>query len=200
MIVQGQKYEQLNLNAQAENNGYYDVSWKDGEKVALRGGELAGLIDLRDNDLYYEIKKIDSFAANVTDLVNEIHRDGFGANGKTGNNFFVEFPFTSDPLGNFDRNRTGTDDSTYLFRISGSNKLDLNDKIGIQGQMNINGATVAYNATDTLQEVIKKINESGARVNAFLNPEGKLTIKADFQQNNTNPDFVLQHLEDNGMF
>jgi len=200
MIVQGQKYEQLNMIAQADNNGYYDVYWKDGEKLVIRGGELAGLIDLRDIDLYYEIKKVDSFAANVTDLVNEIHRDGFGANKATGNNFFVEFPFTTDPLGNFDRNRDGADDSTYIFRVSGSNNLDINDKIGIEGQMNINGKTINYYSTDTLNDVIRRINESGARVNAFLNPQGKLTLKADFQQNNTTPDFVIQHLEDTGLF
>ena len=200
MLVQGQKYEQLDLVAQADNNGYFDVFWKDGERLILRGGELAALFDLRDNDLYFEIKKIDSFAANVTDLVNELHRDGFGANGRTQMNFFVEFPFTTDPSGNFDRNRDGVDDSTYLFRISGINQLDLKDKIGIAGQLNINGVLIDYYQTDTLQEVIKKINESGARVNAFLNPQGKLTIKADYQMNNEYPDFVIQHLEDNGLF
>jgi len=56
--------------------------------------------------------------------------------------------------------------------VSGANKLDLNDKIGIQGQMNINGKAINYYATDTLQEVITRINEAGARVNAFLNPQG----------------------------
>ena len=199
-LVQGKVFEQLDMIPQANNNGYVDIYWKDGEKLVLRGGELASLIDLRDNDLYFEIKKIDSFAANVTDLVNEIHRDGFGSNSKTGNNFFVEFPFTTDPSGNFDRNRDGIDDSTYLFRISGSNKLDLKDKIGIEGEMQINGLTVRYFATDTLQEVVDRINQSGARVNAFLNPQGKLTIKADYQLNSENPDFVIQHLEDSGLF
>ena len=199
-LVQGQKYEQLNMTAQSDNDGYYDVFWKDGEKLVLRGGEMAGLFELRDNDLYYEIKKVDSFAANVTDLVNEIHRDGFGSNGKTGNNFFVEFPFTTDVSGNYDRNRDGTDDSTYLFRMSGANKLDLKDKIGIRGTMNINNINVDYYETDTLQEVIRKINESGARVNAFLNPQGKLTLKADYRLNSENPDFVIQHMEDDGLF
>jgi flagellar hook-associated protein 1 FlgK len=199
-LVQGQKYEQLNMVAQSDNDGYYDVFWKDKEKLVLRGGELAGLAELRDNDLYYEIKKVDSFAANVTDLVNEIHRDGFGANGKTGNNFFVEFPFTTDVSGNFDRNKDGVDDASYLFRMSGGNKLDLKDKIGIRGTMNVNGINIDYNETDTLQEVIRKINESGARINAFLNPQGKLTLKADYQLNSDNPDFVIQHIEDNGLF
>ncbi|HOJ63223.1 MAG TPA: flagellar hook-associated protein FlgK [Spirochaetota bacterium] len=199
-LVQGQKYEKLNLVANAENDGYYDVYWKDGEKLVVRGGELSALLELRDVDLYYEIKKIDSFAANVTDLVNEIHRDGFGLNSKTGNNFFVEFPFVTDPAGNYDRNRDGVDDSTYIFRVSGKNKLELYDKIGIRGTMNINGIDIAYYETDTLEQVIRRINESGARVNAFLNPQSKLTIKADYELNRENPDFVIRNLRDDGLF
>lgn len=200
MLVQGQKYEQLDLVPQSDNDGYYDIFWKDEEKLVVRGGELAGLIELRDQDLYMEVKKVDSFAANVTDLVNEIHRNGFGENKQTGNNFFVEFPFTQDALGNFDRDRDGVDDSTYLFRVSGQNNLEINDKIGISGTMNINGVDVTYNATDTLGTVIEKINQSGARVNAFLNPQGKLTIKADYELTNEQPDFVIKHLEDDGLF
>jgi flagellar hook-associated protein 1 FlgK len=199
-LVQGQEYETLALRPQAENDGYSDVFWRDGEKLAIRGGQLAGLVELRDNDLWIEVKKIDSFAANVTDLVNEIHREGFGANRSTGNDFFVEFPFTTDPSGNFDANQDGVDDSTYLFRVSGSNKLALNDKLGIRGQMNINGFAVNYFETDTVDDVVKRINESGARVNAFLNPKGKLTIKADYSVDPDQPDFTIQRLEDDGLF
>ncbi len=200
MLVQGKKFEQLNLVANANNNGYYDIYWKDGEKLVLRGGELAALGDLRDDHLYHEIKKIDSFAVNVTDMVNEIHRDGFGANGKTGNNFFVEFPFTNDPLGNYDRNRDGQNDSTYIYRVSGTNKINKNDKVGIQGQLNVNGVTVNYYATDTVIDIVKRINEANSGITAFINAQNKLTLKADYQEGNTNPDFVIQHLEDNGLF
>ncbi len=199
-LVQGGKYEQLQLESQAENEGYFDAFWGDGEKLVLRGGELAGLVDLRDTDLNFEIKKVNSFAANVTDLVNEIHSDGFGANGKTGVNFFVQFPFVNDPAGNYDRNGDGQDDSTFLFRVSGSNKLELNDKLGIRGQMIINDSTVDYYETDTVSEVITRINQSDARVNAFLNTDGKLTLKADYQVENGAPDFAIRRLQDDGLF
>lgn len=200
MIVQGNKFEPIQLRPMSDNEGYVDLYWRDGEKIALRGGELAGLVDMRDVDLKTEQKKINSFAVNITDLVNEIHKDGFAANGTTGNRFFVEHPFTTDPTGNFDANRDGVDESTYLFKISGKNELDLKDKIGIRGTMNINGTNIDYYETETLNDVIKKINMSDAKVNAFLNPQGKLTIKADYDKTNTNPDFVLRHIEDNGLF
>lgn len=199
-FVQGAQFEQLNLVSDPENNGYHDIYWGDGEKVALRGGELAGLVDVRDQDLYFEIKKINSFAINVVDLVNEYHKDGFSANGTTGNRFFIEHPFTTDPTGNFDANQDGVDDATYLFRVSGQNNLEMNDKLGVRGQMNINGVAVNYYETDTLKEVIDRINQSEARVNAFLNAHNKLTIKADYAVDTENPDFVIRRIEDDGLF
>jgi flagellar hook-associated protein 1 FlgK len=144
MLVQGGEYEQLRMVPDSANRGYSDIYWSDGEMVQFRGGELAGLIDLRDVDLYEEQKKINSFAVNVTDLVNEIHRDGFGLNGTTGNSFFIEYPYTTDASGNFDVDRDGVDDSTFLFKISGTNKVDLSDKIGIRGEMNLNGKIIEY--------------------------------------------------------
>lgn len=200
MLVQGGEYEQLRMIPDSANRGYNDIYWADGEMVQFRGGELAGLVDLRDVDLYEEQKKINSFAVNVTDLVNEIHRDGFGLNGTTGNSFFIEYPYTTDASGNFDVDRDGADDSTYLFKISGTNKVELTDKIGIRGEMNINGVNIEYTETDTLQNVINKINEAGAGVNAFVNAQGKLSLKADYFTDGETPDFVLRHVEDSGMF
>lgn len=200
MLVQGGEYEQLRMIPDSANRGYNDIYWADGEMVQFCGGELAGLVDLRDVDLYEEQKKINSFAVNVTDLVNEIHRDGFGLNGTTGNSFFIEYPYTTDASGNFDADRDGTDDSTYLFKISGTNKVELTDKIGIRGEMNINGVNIEYTETDTLQNVINKINEAGAGVNAFVNAQGKLSLKADYFTDGETPDFVLRHVEDSGMF
>ncbi len=199
-LVQGGKYEQVNLVSQAENEGYFDAYWGDGEKLVLRGGELAGLVEMRDTDLRFEIKKVNSLAANVTDIINEIHSDGFGSNGVTGTDFFVQFPFVNDPAGNYDTNGDGADDSTYLFRVSGSNRLSKNDKLGIAGQMTINGVNIDYFSTDTVEEVVTRINQSGARVNAFLNPDNKLTLKADYQTDETSPDFVLRNISDNGLF
>lgn len=200
MLVQGAEFEKLNLVSQADNYGYSDVFWADGEKVSFRGGELGALVDLRDGDLRIEQKKINSFAVNISDIVNEIHRDGFGLNGVTGTDFFVNHPFTTDPTGNFDSNRDGVDDSTYIFKVSGVNKLEGNDKLGINGQMNINGVAVDYYETDTLDRVIRRINESGAGVNAFINPQGKLTVKADYYSDNSSPDFVIRSMEDSGLF
>ncbi len=200
MIVQGAESEKLNLTAQADNYGYSDVYWADGEKVAFRGGELGSLVDVRDTDLRMEQKKINSFAVNISDLVNEIHRDGFGLNETTGNDFFTTHPFTTDPTGNFDANRDGADDSTFIFKVTGANTLDGNDKLGIRGTMNVNNVEIDYYETDTLDRVVRRINESGAGVNAFLNPQGKLTVKADYYGDNQSPDFVIRRLEDNGLF
>ena len=71
--------------------------------VSLRGGKLASLLQLRDGDARTEIQSLDLMTLNFMDLVNEVHRKGFGLNGKTGNDFFVQRPFVFDVSGNYDR-------------------------------------------------------------------------------------------------
>ncbi len=62
-------------------------------------------------------------AQNFTDLVNEVHRQGFGLDGKSGTDFFVERPFVTNVNGNYDSKGTGTFDSTRIFRVTGTNVL-----------------------------------------------------------------------------
>ena len=201
MLVQGAKTTDLQLAGDALNEGYSNVVWEtEAGRVKITSGELASLIYLRDVDLLSEIKRLDSFAVNLIDLTNELHRDVFGTNEITGQNFFTAFPFTRSVVGNFDQNNDGADDSTYLFRVSGQNVLDEKDKLGIQGIMNLNGTDIQYFATDTVKDVIDRINFANTGITAFLNNKGVLTLKADISDNIQNPDFVLRHMEDDGFF
>jgi flagellar hook-associated protein 1 FlgK len=59
---------------------------------------------------------------------------------------------------------------------------------------------VAYYPTDTVADVITRINNSGAEVTARLNRDGYLTMKATPSKNLENPDFVIRHIEDSGYF
>ena len=102
--------------------------------------------------------------------------------------------------GNFDRNQDGVDDSTYIFRVSGANEVKASDKIGIAGTMTINGIDIEYYGTDTVEQVIRRINDSDANVNAFISQKGKLTIKADYNRDESAPDFVIKDISDDGLF
>ena len=204
-LVQGRHFEPMDLEPDPNNEGYSKLVWKGSkEEVAPRGGALAALLELRDRDARGEIQKLDLMTVNFIDLVNEVHRRGTGINGRAGLEFFVEYPFINNLAGNYDRNGDGTFDSSYIFRITGANTLRLKDSIGLQGTLTLSGSggnvLVDYHPTDTVEDLIKRINTCGAEVAARLNQAGHLTLKGVPAENAADPDFVLRHLEDSGQF
>ncbi|MFO8042558.1 MAG: flagellar hook-associated protein FlgK [Alkalispirochaeta sp.] len=209
-IVQGRIARPFDVEANQQNEGFSDVTWEhNGERVQFRGGNLGALLELRDEDLRTEIQELDTMAVNVMDLVNEVHRDGYGINGRTGEDFFTEYPAILNAQGNYDRNEDGEVDSSYLFRVNGTNTLDLQGQIGLSGTMSLPAGgdiadggilEVPYRAADTVEDVIARINNSGADVTARLNREGQLEFKATTARDRSQPDFVLRHLEDSGQF
>ncbi|MFW5842911.1 MAG: flagellar basal body rod C-terminal domain-containing protein, partial [Spirochaetota bacterium] len=181
------------------------VVWSySGEEAEFRGGKVFSLLEIRDVDVRREIQKLDNLAVNFTNLVNEVHTSGYGLNESTGNRFFVEHPFVIDALGNYDRNGDGGFDSTYLFRVTGANELQAEAQIGIAGTMTLAGpndrTTVEYFPTDTVRDVLDRINNSSAEVVARLDRNGHLSLKGTPASNTENPDFVLRYMEDSGQF
>ncbi len=204
-LIQGRVVSSLKASSDPKNEGYSSITWKgSGEKAYFSGGKLAALLDLRDKDVKKEIQNLDTMTINFIDLVNENHRAGFGLDGKTGLDFFTEYPFVNNVAGNYDRNGDGTFDSTYLFRITGDNSLKPEDQIGLKGTMTLSGPkgniTINYFPTDTVADVVKRINMSGSEVVARLNKDGKLELKATAAKDAKNPDFVIRHVEDSGQF
>ncbi len=204
-LIQGRAVNYLSTEINAENEGYSRVVWKNsGEEAFFKGGRLASFLELRDSDLREEIQKIDLMTVNFIDNVNDIHKKGWGANGRTGVDFFREYPFVTSAQGNYDRNGDGEFDSSYIFRVAGSNSLDPRDLIGIRGTMTLAGAdeniNLDYYPTDTVQDVIDRINNSTARINAVLDQDGKLVLRAMNSDRIGTPDFVIKHLEDSGEF
>lgn len=55
----------------------------------LSGGSLKGLIDMRDTEVQSVKDKLDRLAAGFIQDFNNIHQEGFGLDGTTGNNFFA---------------------------------------------------------------------------------------------------------------
>jgi flagellar hook-associated protein 1 FlgK len=171
-------------------------------------GKLGALMEMRDVTIEFEIQNLDNMTMNFVDLVNEIHRAAYGANGKTGNNFFSEYPFVTNVNGNYDRAGNGVFDSSYIYRINGQNTLEPQAQPGFEGVITLSASDrqvqVQYYSTDTVTDIISRINNSGAEVVARLNREGKLSLKgtpADLVDGQrVNPDFVIRHVEDSGHF
>ncbi len=205
VLVQGRIGRQFDLVSGIDTEGFSHVVWKEsGEEAHFSSGNLKALIEMRDVTLRGEIQNLDSMTMNFIDLVNEAHRAGYGTNGKTGLDFFTEHPFVTNVAGNYDRNGDGAYDSTYIFRITGQNTLDTRAQIGLEGTINLSGQNglvqVPYYATDTVADVVKRINNSGAEVVARLDREGRLTLKGTPAADPGNPDFVIRHVEDSGRF
>lgn len=207
-LVQGEVVHPLKAEYDPENEGYFKVVWdKSGETVKIEGGELAALVDVRDNLIRGNINSINSFAVNLADLTNEIHRDGFGRAGQTNTNFFREITASDNTEGNYDINNDGQADVSAIFKVSGANKIDASAAIGITGTLTFvtNDRTEAqvqidYTATDTVNTVIKKINDAKLGVVAYVDHNGQLAVKATLAKDDDRRNFMIRHLEDSGQF
>lgn len=205
VLVQGRIGRQFDLVSGIDTEGFSQIVWKEsGEEAHFASGSLQALIEMRDVTLRGEIQNLDSMTMNFIDLVNEAHRPGYGTNGKTALDFFTEHPFVTNVAGNYDRTGDGVYDSTYIFRMTGQNKLESRAQIGLEGTINLAGQNglvqVPYYATDTVADVVQRINNSGAEVVARLDREGRLTLKGTPSADPANPDFVIRHVEDSGRF
>jgi flagellar hook-associated protein 1 FlgK len=207
-LVQGKIVQPLQLHANPDNEGYYDILWQtSGTKPAILGGELKSLLEIRDDVLKQNMDEVDSLAINLATLVNEVHRDGFGLNEETNLNFFEHRPITENIFGNWDSNGDGQPDRSALFKISGVNKLSLDAEVGLAGTITLSRNNernipvyIDYQPTDKIKDVINKINISGAGVVAYLNHEGQLALKAKIAEDSSRNNFMIRRLEDSGQF
>lgn len=205
ILVQGGVARNFAVEPLVENNGYSKVIWADtGNDAVITGGSLGGLIELRDVDVREELQSLNTMVMNFADLVNDVHRNAIGANNVTGLDFFVEQPFVTNVNGNYDRNGDGVEDTSYVFRMSGKNSLIATEQIGLEGFITISGKTnniqIPYHATDTVDDIVKRINDYDGEVKAYLDKNNKLVLKATASYAMENPDFVIRHVEDSGHF
>jgi flagellar hook-associated protein 1 FlgK len=213
ILVQGRVARSLEINSGIDSAGYGEITWADTRAVfepAKESGSLSSLLEMRDQTIAHEIQVLDNITMNFIDLVNEAHRPGYGINGRTGLDFFTEHHWTTNAQGNYDRSGDGENDSSYIFRINGVNKLEERAQIGLEGTITLSSsggegalAEVPYYAEDTVADLVTRINNSGADVVARLNREGQLQLKGTVSKNpegGENPDFVIRHIEDSGRF
>lgn len=204
-IVQGDIAETIQMTPNPANEGFSELSYTLTDlPFQVKGGQIGSLLELRDTDIKDEIQKLDLMTLTFTDGVNEIHRDAFGQDGSTGRDFFVEYPAVNNIAGNYDSTGDGEFDQTLLYRVTGGNSLDAQEQIGLQGTMIFEGSdgpvAIDYNPTDTVGDIIDRINTSTADVAAMLDRNGKLTIKGVPTLDPDKPDFVIHRMEDTGQF
>lgn len=205
VLVQGSVSREIGFTPKNDGTGYSKLIWNDTDNDAIfTGGQLGALVELRDVDIRNEIQSLNTMTMNFADLVNDVHRNAVGANKVTGLDFFTQHYFVENSNGNFDRNGDGALDSSYIFRFTGTNSLDLTQQVGIEGVMTLSGTNgnveIPYYHTDTVETVIARINDSDSEVKAYLDRNNQLVLKATTASGVENPDFVIRHVEDSGYF
>jgi flagellar hook-associated protein 1 len=208
MLVQGRVQHKLLLAGDASNEGLKKVTWEhNGQKVLFRAGSAQGLLEMRDITIRENIEKMDLLAINLTDTVNEVHRDGFGLTKETNINFFKLDPLARNIRGNYDLSGDGVDDTSAIFKIAGKNSLSADRPIGVAGTMTFvkndsehTPVYVTYRPDMSLQDVINAVNRSDAGVVAYLNHNNNLVIKGREASDNYLTNFMIRHVEDSGEF
>ncbi|NCN09936.1 MAG: flagellar hook-associated protein FlgK [Leptospira sp.] len=206
ILVQGQKRENILITGNPTKDGLFDLQWeKSGKDILLRTGSLQALMEVRDNIIVEKISQVDSLAINTIDVVNQIHRDGFGLNGSTNLNFFETRALSNNTFGEVDTDGDGQLDRTAIFRVSGKTSLDADKPIGISGAIKLikpgdkeQEVIIPYSIDDTMNDVIKRINRSESGVVAYMNQDSQLTLKATTSPENPKESFQIRHLEDSG--
>ncbi len=206
ILVQGSKYFKMSVRGNPENEGLSDVIWeKTKQGIIFGNGSIRAILEMRDLVLKENIDKMNLLAVNLSDIVNEVHRDGFGLNKNTNIDFFQLDTLSKKTSGNFDSNGDGQDDITALFKIAGRNELISDRPLGISGYLTFykndqqnTPIRINYNENETLEEVILRINRSGAGIVSYVNHNDNLVLKSHLAENSDNQNFMIRHIEDSG--
>lgn len=89
-LVQGDRAFELIVEPDPSNAGLLTVKFASGTEAAVSGGEIAGLIAVRDQHLPAYLAEIESFRDTLAAEVNALHQAGIGLDGSTtGLDFFI---------------------------------------------------------------------------------------------------------------
>lgn len=206
-LVQGSIANEFKLEAtNGPTRTRWSILWANNDKVNLETGKLGSLLNIRDEEIKNEINELNNLAVNIIELVNEIHETGYGMDKKNGRSFFSKELKLTDDRGRYDTNGNGQFDSVHVFKINSTNEIFPEEKLGFYGTLKFEATNrneiieIPYNAPDTVQDLINRINNSNAQVTARINSEGKFEIKAVKEQENENITFRIKHIEDSGLF
>jgi flagellar hook-associated protein 1 len=139
-LVVGTTVFQLSTTANPDNRGFRDILVDDGTggtvnvTAEVQGGELRGLLDMRDIETQGLIDQLDRLAAGLMGQVNGVHLQGLGLDGSSGNLFFETLTPTvitgSQNLGTGVVTATNASPSTvtvdkFQIRFTGAGTFDL---------------------------------------------------------------------------
>jgi flagellar hook-associated protein 1 len=91
-LVEGTNVWNLQVKVNTNNASFYDIVFSDTPNEVingdLKGGKLAGLIDIRDTKVVGYLDDLNSMASTIITRVNSLHSSGYDLNGNVGGDFF----------------------------------------------------------------------------------------------------------------
>jgi len=90
-LVDGGKVYYMKVGLDSKQNLQFNLETASGNTDVtglIQGGKLKAEIDLRDTVIPEYMNKLNMLVLDLTDAVNSLHRQGYGLDGSTGNNFF----------------------------------------------------------------------------------------------------------------
>ncbi|SHJ66463.1 flagellar hook-associated protein FlgK [Paramaledivibacter caminithermalis] len=187
------KYEEREnkLNPSCDVTKLHDIKWEDGSTFNPTSGKIKGLMDMRDNisgdnkGIPYYMEKLNEFADGFAEVLNTIHKAGYGLEGDT---------------------------DIYLFTINGMSTADYKDYLlnkGLDGgpAEEIVGVTNMNDAKTSLQSKISA-DPAKYRYKTVKEIDGKfyivdrisaseLTVSGDIQDSEKGLNKIAASTEDN---
>ena len=198
--VQGENYQQLQTVPDVDNSNRLKMQWTDTKKdVSITGGKIGAYRELRDDDIQKYMDYLDEMAIGITDTMNEMHKAGFDINGQPGENFFKPIDTNKEII-----TENGKQQAS-IYKIYGNKMITNTDKplstnSGItsqSGYFEVNNIRISYNTSvDSMNDVVKKINDAGTGVVASLDPNNKLVLRGEKDNGYT----IMTMSDGNGSF
>ena len=89
-LVELGTFRAMRAEPDAANNGMVRITWEtSGADVGLTGGELKGLLEIRDGDLGRYMADLNTLASGLATEINTVHRAGYGLDGLSNRDFFA---------------------------------------------------------------------------------------------------------------
>ncbi len=194
ILVQNDIYHQIDLVREG-SEGMFNLYFQN-EKINVNSGSLVGLITSRDKVFGNFLEKLNQLALSTMESVNALHQQGMNIKGQTGVLFFKELPLTIYKNGEYDKNQDGINDSVAIYKITGTKDVDPYEKVMTSGTLVINGIEIQYGPSDTILDIITKVNMANANVTFYIQ-NGKLEIKGNGSVDGI---YAIKNLSDSGQF
>jgi flagellar hook-associated protein 1 FlgK len=163
VLVQGNYAAEIGVTAGA--SGWSELNWTGtGTPVLIAGGELKGLIEVRDSTIEGYMQSLNAITQAIVSRVNELHVSGFDLSGNAGIDFFVPGSDASTIAMNPVLLGSPSRISISLNGAPGDNSLA--DAIaGIREEALVGGKTIGEAYVGLASEIGSQTREAGARTN-----------------------------------